>query len=64
VQEEGLGWDVSSLLAVFAPAFLELGVVFFISKFFFMAEDAELLVKRKEKKSSFDSFQFSPGRKA
>lgn len=46
--EEGLGWDISSLTAVFAPACLELGVVFLISKFFFMAEDAELQVERLE----------------
>lgn len=46
--EEGLGWDLSSLLAIFAPACLELGVVFVISKFFFMAEDAELLVEKLE----------------
>jgi hypothetical protein len=40
--EEGVG----SLLSIFAPACLELGVVFLISKFFFMSEDAELQVWR------------------
>ncbi len=40
--------DWQHVLSIFAPAFLELGVVFLISKFFFMAEDAELQVERLE----------------
>ena len=36
--------DVSMLLGLLAPAFLELGVVFLINKLFFMTEDAELQV--------------------
>lgn len=41
-------WDYSHLVPILGPALFEMGVVFFISKVFFMTEDAELQVERLE----------------
>jgi len=52
-------WDFSSLLPLVGPALFEMGVVFFISKVFFMAEDAELQVERLE--AELEAAKRSPG---
>ena len=51
--------DEADLIAILAPACLELGVVFFITKFFFLAEDLELQVERLE--SELEKAKKSPG---
>ena len=48
-----------SLFELLAPSFLEIGLVFFISKMFFLAEDAELMVERLQ--TELDEAKRSPG---